>query len=248
MSTVLVTGAAGAIGSATALALEADGHRVVGLDKEPAPAGGGEWIQHDLLDTAGTERLLAESPLLAGLRHVVAVAGGAIEDEVGRLDPADVPVAVFADSVRLNLVAQYALVRASADRLEAETPSGNRSITLFSSINALRGYGMPGYSSAKAGLLGLVVALALPLGRRGLRINAVTPGTVITDRFRQDYPETGEQLGPRLVESRATTRETRTTDVAQAVVAVLGLEQMTGQQLVVDGGQLAVPLDHYPLA
>jgi 3-oxoacyl-[acyl-carrier protein] reductase len=248
MSTVLVTGAAGAIGSATALALEADGHRVVGLDKEPAPAGGGEWIQHDLLDTAGTERLLAESSLLAGLQHVVAVAGGAIEDEVGRLDPADVPVAVFADSVRLNLVAQYALVRASADRLEAETPSGNRSITLFSSINALRGYGMPGYSSAKAGLLGLVVALALPLGRRGLRINAVTPGTVITDRFRQDYPETGEQLGPRLVESRATTRETRTTDVAQAVVAVLGLEQMTGQQLVVDGGQLAVPLDHYPLA
>jgi NAD(P)-dependent dehydrogenase (short-subunit alcohol dehydrogenase family) len=245
MSTVLVTGAAGAIGSATAQALAAEGHRVVGLDKEP---GEGEWIQHDLLDTSGTERLLAESPLLAGLQHVVAVAGGAVEDEVGRLDPADVPVAVFAESVQLNLVAQYALVRAGADRLEAETPSANRSITLFSSINALRGYGMPGYSSAKAGLLGLVVSLALPLGRRGLRINAITPGTVITDRFRHDYPETGEQLGPRLVDSRATTRETHTEDIAQAVVSVLGLEQMTGQQLVIDGGQLAVPLDHYPLA
>jgi len=244
-STVLVTGAAGAIGAATVLALEAEGHRVVGLDKEPG--GGGGWIEHDLLDTAGTEQLVAESPLLTGLQHVVAVAGGAIDDEVGRLDPAEVPVDVFAASVRLNLVAQYALVRASADRLEAETQSGNRSITLFSSINALRGYGMPGYSSAKAGLLGLVISLALPLGRRGLRINAVTPGTVITDRFRHDYAETGEQLGPRLVGTSAT-RETHAEDVAQAVVAILRVEQMTGQQLIIDGGQLAVPLDHYPLA
>src|SRR5688572_25913648 len=106
--TVLVTGAAGAIGSATVDALRAEGRRVVGLDKEPAPAGGPAWIRHDLMDTAGTERLLAESPLLDGLQHVVAIAGGPTDEELGRLDPADVPVEVFAESVRLNLVAQYA--------------------------------------------------------------------------------------------------------------------------------------------
>lgn len=249
-SRVLVTGAAGAIGSATVVALQAEGHRIVGLDKEPAPAASAavDWIQHDLLDTPRTEQLLAESPLLEGLQHVVAVAGGPTEQEVGRLDPADVPVEVFSASVQLNLVAQYALVRGGVKRIEAETPYGDRSITLFSSINALRGYGMPGYSSAKAGLLGLVVALALPLGRRGLRINAVTPGTVITDRFREDYPDTGEKLGSRLVGASAAPRETHAEDVARAVIAVLGLEQMTGQQLVIDGGQLAVPFDHYPLA
>ena len=179
---------------------------------------------------------------------MVAVAGGPTEDEIGRLDPADVPVDVFAASVSLNLVAQYALVRAGVARLAEEAPGVDRSITLFSSINAVRGYGMPGYSSAKAGLLGLTVALALPLGRRGVRINAIVPGTVITEHFQESYAESDETLSPRLVEASASPRETLAEDVARAVVAVIGLEQMTGQQLVIDGGQLAVPFDRYPLA
>jgi NAD(P)-dependent dehydrogenase (short-subunit alcohol dehydrogenase family) len=248
-ATVLVTGAAGGIGSATTLALSAQGYRVVGLDQLPAPEGSAAaaWIQQDLLDTVATERVLRESPELAGLRHVVAIAGGAIEDEVGRLDPAEVPVEVFEASVRLNLVAQYATVRGGAARIEAETQDGDRSITVISSINALRGYGMPGYSSAKAGLLGLVVALALPLGRRGLRINAVVPGTVMTPRWRTEYAAAPEVLSSRLVDAGASGRGTRAEDVARAIAAVLELQQMTGQQLVIDGGQLATPLDRYPL-
>src|SRR5688572_3723281 len=97
--TVLVTGAAGGIGSATLEALRGEGYNAVGLDCESAPPGLEErWLQHDLLDTAGTERLLAFSPLLAGLRHVVAVAGGPVPDELGRLDPTEIPVDVFAAS------------------------------------------------------------------------------------------------------------------------------------------------------
>jgi NAD(P)-dependent dehydrogenase (short-subunit alcohol dehydrogenase family) len=246
--TVLVTGAAGGIGSAVVRTLIQDGYRVVGLDRKDPPAGlDVEWLQHDLRDTDATEALIATTPLLEGLRHAVGVAGGPMDREIGVLDPAEVPVDVFRDSVELNLVAQYAVVRAGAARIVAEAPQGDRSITVFSSINAVRGYGMPGYSAAKAGLLGLVVALALPLGRRGLRINSITPGTVLTERFREAYP-VDEKLGPRLVESAASTSATRAEDVADAVRAVLRLRQMTGQQLVIDGGQLAVPFDHYPLA
>lgn len=246
--TVLVTGAAGAIGSATVLALGAKGYRVAGLDRKPSPPGSAAaaWIQHDLCDTAGTERLLAESPELEGLRHVVAVAGAPVDGESGRLDPAEVPVELFAASVQLNLVAQYALVRAGADRAEAEAPGADRSITLISSVNALRGYGMPGYSAAKAGLLGLVVSLALPLGRRGCRINAVVPGTVATERFREEYAD-APSLTERLLDASASTRGTRPEDVAHAIAAVLELQQMTGQRLVIDGGQLAAPFDRYPL-
>jgi NAD(P)-dependent dehydrogenase (short-subunit alcohol dehydrogenase family) len=245
--TVLVTGAAGGIGSATVRVLREASYRVVGLDREEAPGDADiEWIRHDLLDTDGTEALLGSSPLLAGLRHVVAVAGGPVGDELSRLDPAEVPVALFRASVELNLVAQYAIVRAGAARAGAETPTGDRSIVLFSSINALRGYGMPGYSSAKAGLLGLAVALALPLGRKGVRINAITPGSVLTDRFREAYPP-GEPLATRLVEASATGTATIPEDVARAVLALLELRQMTGQHLVIDGGQLAVPFDRYPL-
>lgn len=248
-ATVLVTGAAGGIGSTTVAALRDRGYRVVGLDKLPAPEGSAAdaWIQQDLTDTAATEQAIAESSALAGLRHVVTIAGGALPDEVGRLDPAEVPVAVFQASVQLNLVAQYATVRAGADRIEAESHDGDRSITLISSINALRGYGMPGYSSAKAGLLGLTVALALPLGRRGLRINAVVPGTVLTPRWRDEYAAAPEVLGSRLIDAGASQRGTKAEDVARAITAVLELQQMTGQYLVVDGGQLATPLDRYPL-
>ena len=155
-ATVLVTGAAGVIGSATALALRARGYRVVGLDEQRRPRARPRRLGSSTTFSTpwGTERLLAESPMLDGLQHVVAIAGGPTEEEVGRLDPADVPVDVFAASVQLNLVAQYVIVRAGAGRTEVETPGADRSITLISSINALRGYGMPGYSSAKAGLLG----------------------------------------------------------------------------------------------
>jgi len=245
---VLVTGAAGGIGSAVMQALREADYLVVGLDRKDAPAGlDGEWIRHDLLEMSETEALLATSPFLTGLRHVVAAAGGPLDAEVGLLDPAEIPVDVFRASVESNLVAHYAVVRAAAARIEAETRDGDGSITLISSINALRGYGMPGYSAAKSGLLGLVVALALPLGRRGLRINAIAPGTVLTDRFRETYPPGGE-LSPRLIATTVTGRATGAEDVAQAVCAVLGLRQMTGQYLVIDGGQLAVPFDHYPLA
>lgn len=222
---------------------------MVGLDLRSAPedTAADAWIQQDMRDTAGLERVLGESPSLSGLDHVVTVAGGALADEIGRLDPADVPVELFTATVQLNLIAQYAVVRAGAARIEAETPAGDRSITLISSINALRGYGMPGYSSAKAGLLGLVVATALPLGRRGLRINAVVPGTVVPEAPDEQPVGTPEPLGPRLIDASASRQETRPEDVARAIVAVVGLRQMTGQYLIVDGGQLATPFDRYPL-
>ena len=90
--TVLVTGAAGAIGTATVARLGEQGYRVVGLDREPPTDDRIEWIRHDLLELDGTERILAGSPLLAGLQHMVAIAGGPIEDELGLLDPAEVTI------------------------------------------------------------------------------------------------------------------------------------------------------------
>jgi NAD(P)-dependent dehydrogenase (short-subunit alcohol dehydrogenase family) len=63
----------------------------------------------------------------------------------------------------------------------------DRSITLVSSINALRDYGLPAYSAAKAGMFGFIRAMAPELGTRGIRINAVVPGTV----------ETGVQTQPK---------------------------------------------------
>ena len=54
-------------------------------------------------------------------------------------------------------------------------------------------------------------------------------------------------LGTRLLDASASRRETRADDIARAIVAVVELLQMTGQHLVIDGGQLAVPFDHYPL-
>src|SRR5262249_22394897 len=113
------------------------------------------------------------------LRHVIGLAGRQADDEPDAVEkPLEEGVRGFEDSLALNLTGQYALIYASVERLEAG--EGDRSITLCSSVNALQSYGAPGYSAAKAGLIGMMNTLSVPFARRGIRINVVAPGTIRT--------------------------------------------------------------------
>ena len=117
----------------------------------------------------------------------------------------------------------------------------NRSITFVSSINAIKDYGLPAYSAAKAGLLGLISPLAAELGPRQIRVNALLPGTVLTERT--------IKLPRRLDESRkrGTALDRFATPDEIAEVAYVIAERMTcvtGQQIVADCGQ---SIKGYPL-
>src|SRR5262249_42082994 len=87
------------------------------------------------------------------LRHVVGLAGGLVDEEPNLVEkPLDEGVRGFEASLALNLTGQYALIYSCFERLAAG--HGDRSITLCSSVNALQSHGAPGYSAAKAGLIG----------------------------------------------------------------------------------------------
>lgn len=183
-------------------------------------------------------KLLGDQPL-AGL---IGVAGSrarpeleAERDEYGWLEPE-----AFATVVADNLLVQYVAFKGSSDALlQGVAEWGQTSWTMVGSINAVAGFGGPAYSAGKAGLHGLMVALTAPLGRLGVRINLVAPGSVDTQARRENGDSPGGELWDTLSKTTALNKIAGPEDIARALVSVAcDLTHMTGQSLVIDGGQL----------
>ena len=238
---VLVTGAGGAIGSAAVRAFLDAGYRVAALDVAPCVAEP-EWEGYrgmvgDVRDPAAVARAVAEAGRMGPLQHVVEIAGGALPEEPPTQDdPTLLSVEGFRASVELNLTSHFVVLRAALPERRRH-PGAARSLTLTSSWNALTGCGMPAYSAAKAGLIGMMHALVPPLGREGIRVNVVAPGTVRTPRTERIWAGDAGHW-ERLEASTALGRLGTPGDVARAFVALAGLAHVTGQVLVVDGGQM----------
>jgi NAD(P)-dependent dehydrogenase (short-subunit alcohol dehydrogenase family) len=241
---VVVTGSSGSIGRATVAAAGARGAGVVALDRSPAGPGvhGAvlEEVLVDLLDDRAVGDAFASLARHGPLRHVVCVAGGGDAGELGDADPATEDLDVFARVVAANLHVAFVAVRHSVPLLRDAT--GDRSITLVGSINAFGGYGAPGYSAAKAGLSGLVRALAPLLGRDGVRINCLAPGTVDTENLHALAQATDVPLDLTAVAEKAPLRRVLTPgDVAAALVAMaFDLRGLTGATITLDNGQTLI--------
>jgi NAD(P)-dependent dehydrogenase (short-subunit alcohol dehydrogenase family) len=114
---------------------------------------------------------------------------------------------------------------------------GGGAIVCVSSVAGLRGHGRTAYAAAKAGVIGFVQSVAVQLGPKGVRINAIAPGTVWTPMV--------ESLGPEARERRrrATPLGTEGTgwDVAWGAVYLASDEArwVTGHTLVIDAGLTA---------
>jgi NAD(P)-dependent dehydrogenase (short-subunit alcohol dehydrogenase family) len=170
------------------------GFRVVGWDVAPAvpdvPVA--EW---QTVDLSGDELPARAASALAGLGPLTAVfhvVGGSDAGELAAKDLTKVPLDAFRRTVDLNLISAYTVIQATID--EVRKADGDRSYTLVSSTNALGGYRAPGYSAAKAGLHGMVRALAGSLGSDGIRINAVALGTTETANYVRIAEELGRQV------------------------------------------------------
>jgi len=114
---------------------------------------------------------------------------------------------------------------------------GGGSVVCVSSVAALRGHGRTAYAAAKAGILGFVRTVAVQLGPKGIRVNAIAPGTVWTPMV--------ESLGPEARERRRKANPLGTEgtgwDVAWGAVYLASDESrwVTGQVLVIDAGLTA---------
>jgi NAD(P)-dependent dehydrogenase (short-subunit alcohol dehydrogenase family) len=239
---VLITGAAGAIGRATVERFIAANFTVIGFDRDPAVTAMNNGVflpvQLDVGDSAALEDAMQKFRKGGTLRHVISIAGGALPEEpVQQHDPALLDPKTFESSIRNNLTTHFLLLHAVLPWLR-EGGDSDRSLTFTSSFNALSGWGMPAYSAAKAGLLGMMNALVAPLGACNIRTNVVAPGTIRTprtERIWQHDPQHFESLE----RTSALARLGKPQDVADAFFAIATiLTHVTGQVLVVDGGQM----------
>lgn len=241
---VLVTGDAGAIGSATVDVFLDSGFTVVGLDRVERGGSADRHVrlQADVTDQGAVVAALGYLEDAPPLTHVIAVAGGALPSEpTTQDDPTEIRLDDYLSSIELNLVSQFITVQAALPWLR-RAGAVNKSIALTSSFNAISAQGMPGYSSAKAGLIGLMNSLVRPMGLEGVRINTVAPGTIRTPRTERIWahvPGHFERLG----NLSALGHVGEPADVARVFRSLaLDMTHVTGQVVVVDGGQSGRPV------
>ena len=126
--------------------------------------------------------------------------------------------------------AQYATLHMIANKQGCIINMGSNSALL-----GLTGY--PAYVSAKAGIIGLTKALARELGPHNIRVNALIPGWVLTERQREEHL-TPEALAECLAQqSLKSTIEEADISNAALFLASQASAMMTGQAMVIDGGR-----------
>ena len=193
---VLVTGAAGAIGSATARTIAKAGGRVVIHDRpgDPLDALAGELgdraapVTADLADPASASDLWDRAVAAFG-RVDVLINNAGIYPPAPLEDPLDAWLAVWDRSLAVNLVSPAVLCRAAVTAFSAQ-PGGGIIVNLASRA-AFRGEDPDywHYAGAKAGIVAMTRTIARQHGRQGVTAFAIAPGYVDTP-FNQVFADT----------------------------------------------------------
>jgi meso-butanediol dehydrogenase / (S,S)-butanediol dehydrogenase / diacetyl reductase len=218
MTSAVVTGSRGGIGSATVSAFEVAGFTVSGIDVDDDPAavfGGLEQLDALVCTHGISGRKLGDGPVDVCTRE----AWDAVLDA--------------------NLRSVYVYCKLAIPLLRA---AGGGAIVTVSSVLGLvggdRDFATHAYAASKAGLIGLTRAMAATYASEGIRCNVLCPGLIATPMSRraQDDPE----IRARLRERQPLTGDFGTPeDVAQAALYLATAPFVTGAVLTVDGGWTA---------
>jgi 3-oxoacyl-[acyl-carrier protein] reductase len=232
----LVTGAARGIGAATARRLAEEGAHVVCLDR-PADDGptsqvarsiGGSVLLADVTDADAPERIATELKKQHGGVDIVVHNAGVTRDKtLARMKPE-----LWEQAIDINLGA----VARITDKLMSTGTlrSGGRVICLSSVAGIAGNVGQTNYAASKAGIIGLVRQLSLPLGKKGISVNAIAPGFIET-RLTAAIPTVIREVGRRLA---ALGQGGQPVDVAEAItfLSTPASSGINGQVLRVCGG------------
>ena len=232
--TVVIGGASG-IGQATAADLDARGHIVVIADLVPPSDGMDRFVAVDVSDegqvAALFDRVVDEH---GGFSGVVNCAG------VSTLAPVvDHDAAEFRRVIDVNLTGAFLVVKHAGRRI-----ADGGAIVSLSSLNARQpGTGMVAYCSAKAGMVMLTEVAALELAARGIRVNAVSPGLVVTPLTAPAMDIPGVRDG--YLENTPLGRSGEPAEIAALIRFLLSDEAawITGENIDINGG---AHLQRYP--
>ena len=243
--TALVTGSTGGLGVAIAKVLAANGAFVIISGRNKSR---GDAVVADIRSAGGDGAFVA-ADLGAGEPEIRRIAARATEAAQGHLDilvnnaatllmptpTADVAEQVLRDAFGVNVFAPFLLTGVVAPEMAR---NGKGAIVNIGSITGLRGSsGSAVYNANKAAIHSFTKSWADEYGPSGVRVNAVAPGPIATERQRE-FADHVEPMLARLPSRRMSTPE----EVAAAVVFLASDDaaNIHGAVLSVDGGWAAV--------
>ena len=236
----VVTGGSRGIGAAICHTLARQGMRVHLVYREAEAAAlsvasrieaeGGKVVAHraDVADEGEVKALVERVVDQEGALHVLVNNAGVIDDQLAMATA----LSQWERVLRVNLTGPFLMARAAIPVMLDQ--SWGRIINISSVSASIPGSGQSAYAASKGGLDALTRALASEVGRKGIRVNSVAPGRVVTDMTESVVA----QLGPAEPGNRWGVPE----DVAGIVgfLASDAADYIQGQTITVDGGRTVI--------
>ena len=239
---VFISGGSSGIGAELVRAFAAQGSRVAFCGTK---VGGGQSVVDevvaaghaapiyaacDVRDVVAYQSLLAT--LIAEHGAIRVLINNAGRDDRHRME--DVTPEFWDDRLALNLRHYFFAIQAVAQAMAA---AGGGSVINMGSVSWMRGRpNLVGYTTAKAGILGLTRTLARELGERNIRVNALVPGAIVTDR--QSALHRDPAADQAFLDAQCLKVRLDAGHVARATLflAADDSDGMTGQHVLVDAG------------
>ena len=243
--TTLISGALGTLGRAQAERLARAGAALILLDRPGAEAGEGFaarvaaahgvsaiYVGEDLNDLASAEKRAATlSREHGGIDILINNAALIINKPFEEFSLEE-----YEDQVRVNSSAAFALARAVAPGMKQKRYG---KIVNFCSLTLNgRWDGYVPYVASKGAMLGLTKALARELGPHGVRVNAVSPGAVVSEAEERVFADRLQQYNDWIVENQSLKARIQPSDVADLVHFLVSpaSDMISGQNIAIDGG------------